>query len=191
MRPRFEHRFGWTAVVYVVVVLICWGFALCRGRSDRDYFAVRELKSNHRIVADDLRWPSSLAGKLGFYLRDRAAIDGKYVIKTIPANSPVNAAVVSDRPTMNLPPTMQALVFPLASEARLIGLLDVDSAVVLIGQDPDTKATLSIPATVHAILCEQPKDQKEPACFPVLQVHVNQMASALKNLATLRLALRP
>jgi hypothetical protein len=188
-----DHPFALVAAGYAAVVVACWCWlwGWPAQPQDRDYVAARELVNNHRIVSGDLRRPATLAGSLGFYVATAASIEGKYVNTTKPSIMPgesVRTVALLDRPNMELPENMRAAAFPLPSGSRIIGMLEVGSPVVLVGQDTE-KVPVSIPATVHAIICGSTKSDTE-SCYPILRIPAEQSHVVMKNQAALHLALR-
>lgn len=191
MKGPLNHPFASVAVAYVGFVVFIWYYCWAAVAPAPDYVAAGQLVTNHRIVAGDLRRPDTVAQSLGFYMATRSSVEGKYV-KTKPAiihGQFVQTAALADKPDMQLPDKMRAVVFALPADSRLIGLLDVGSPVVLLGRDPDAKASLTINATVHAILCEPTKNDPK-GCNPVLRIPEDQIQIFIKNQAALRLAIR-
>jgi len=190
MRRALDRRFALMTLVYIGVVLLVWHWNWPEHVAAREYVAARELAHNHRIVSYDLRRPDGLATSLGFYMISNRLIEGRY-IKTnqpiMPGQS-ISPECLADEPDMQLPDKMRAVVFTLPSDSRLIGLLDVGSPVALLGQDPDSKAAVSIPALVHAILCE-PSSSDGKNCYPILRVSVDRIQFVTKNQSALRLVL--
>lgn len=180
-------RFFWLGATYVVAVMVVWLFAWPDQPPSRDYVAAVRMATNHRVVASELRRPASIAGTLGFYIKTTASIEGKYVKPKagILPGQPVNDAVLSDSPDMTLPNKTTAVVFPLTN-SKVTRLLDAGSPVVLFGQDPNSKAAVSIPATVHAILCD-PVGSETRTCYPILCIAENQAKFVLNYLAALKL----
>jgi outer membrane protein OmpA-like peptidoglycan-associated protein len=190
LRSPLDHPFLSVVVLYVGIVVFLWRCGWPNRAPDRDYVASRELVNNHRIVSGDLRRPDGLATSLGFYMAPKGSIEGKYLRSKQPImpGQSLNTLALADKPDMQLPDETHAVVFPLPSDSRLIGLLDVGSPVVLLGQDPDSKAAVAIYATVHAILCESTNSDTK-GCFPILRIPTDQTQFVTKNLGALRLAL--
>jgi hypothetical protein len=190
MKQWSDRRFVFVACVYVSLVVGAAFAHWPQGAEERDYIAARELPHNHRLAPEDLRAPASFAGSLGFYLRKRAAIVGKYVKPDpICEGDPVRISELADKPDMRLGANVGAVVFSLPADSHLDRLLDVGAPVVLLGQDPDTKAPVAKAAAVHAVLCE-PSDKSAPAaCFAVLEIAADTIGFVTKNAAALHLAL--
>jgi outer membrane protein OmpA-like peptidoglycan-associated protein len=200
LRATLNHPFALVAVIYIGLVFSLFVWRLGWSDPARDYVASRELVKNHRIVSGDItrpeaknatwRRPGVLAAWLGFYMSAVSSIEGKYVkaVQPIMPGESVSTVVLADKPDMELPDRMHAIAFPLPADSRLIGLLDAGSPVVLLGQDPDSKAAVSVRATVHAVLCE-PTNSDAKNCFPILQIPADQSQFVAKNQAALRVAL--
>jgi len=187
-----DRPFGFVAVVYLVAVavLLSWRYGCFNSPPAPDYVSARELASNHRIVAADLQRPSSFAGSLGFYLAPKASIVGKYISvkSSIGPHKPIAVSALADKPDMQLPDKMQAIAFPLPAGSFPLSMLDVGTTVLLLGKDADTKVSIPVMATVHAILCEVKKADTEN-CYPVLRIPADKSDSVTKNQLSFHIAL--
>jgi hypothetical protein len=190
VRPIADRPFGFVAVVYFAAVLLYWHHGWLDNSPDRNYVAARELVSNHRIVAADLQRPHSFATSLGFYLAPKASIVGKYVkIKpSIGFHKPITDSALADKPDMQLPDKIQAVAFPLPVGSFPVSMLDVDTAVLLLGKDAEAKSSISVTATVHAIICEVKKADTE-SCYPVLRISADKSELVTKNQSSFHIAL--
>ena len=188
VRAEIGHPFGSMALVYIGFVFFILYYNWSTHVSGREYVAAHKLVYNHRIVSGDLQRPSGLATSLGFYLPARASLVSKYVMEPIEPGQPVSVTMLADKPDMQLPEKMGAVVFALPPDSHLLLLLDVGSPVVLLGQDPNSKAAVHIEALVHAILCETKRTDAKN-CYPILRIPANQIEFVTKNQASLRLAL--
>jgi hypothetical protein len=186
-----NRPFATTGVGYIVLVLIIWWWWPATDTVSSYYVAARKLVNNHRIVSADLRRPAALANSLGFYIAPAASIEGRYIktARPILPGQPIFPIELIDKPDMQLPNKMAAIVFPLPAESRVIGLLEVDSPVLLLGQESQP-TPIAIRATVHAILCDKDNSYLKN-CYPILRVDAAQIQFVTKNLATLRLVLEP
>jgi hypothetical protein len=119
-----------------------------------------------------------------------ATLEGRYLKQSIKRGERLSAAILDDRPSLRFSDSFRAIAFPLQTGSIPIDLIDVDSPIVLLGRDPDSKCPIAVSAVVHAIVCEQ-KPGNAPNCYPILRVPTDKSQMVVKNQSALHLALPP
>jgi len=195
MKSNFEERrdrilnarFFWLALIYTVLVALVWNFAWRGQPPTRHYVAVVEIKPNHRVTASDLRRPPGLVGELGFYMKPTGELDGKYLRwhQSILPGETVAENMLSERPDMQLPDKTNAVT--ISTDSKLIGLVDAGSPVLLYAVVPEGKSAVSIPATIHAILCDVASNDPK-TCHFVVRFPEDQKELVFRNISTLKIA---
>jgi hypothetical protein len=185
MRFFRDHPYGLVAAFYGFVVFAAAGLLQFFPPAQRDYVATRKLNPNHRIVAGDFRRPDVFLASLGFYLPSASSLEGRYVRETaIEPNGSIDLAKLDERPDLVMPQACQALILPLPAETGLVATINADSSVIVIGAD-DEKGAVSLPAKVHAILCDARKGDTQ-ACRAVLRIPSNLTLKLPKDSGGLR-----
>jgi hypothetical protein len=144
-RVIVTYRYGAAAFVYAVFVLL--GSVGTQRHPEGSYIAAATLVKDHRITSGDLRRPSRWPFAAGWYLPDRSAMEGKYLVSgPINACQDVAPSSVQVAPDFQIESDLKLVVLPLPAGSQLPRILDAGSIVELLSSkkpEPENTAPSS------------------------------------------------
>lgn len=141
-----SYRYGIAVFGYAIVVLL--GSIATRRHAEGRFAAAATLVPNHRITTGDVRRPFEQPFASGWYLPDRNAMEGKYVVAG-PINACAEIPPASVEASPNLQPSvgLKLVALPLPAGSQLSRILDSGSVVeVVSSQDPEADQAAPDPA---------------------------------------------
>jgi len=175
-------------VTYLALVFMIARFWTAQGESEHQYVASKKLIKNRRLMPGDIKEPPSGPGRWGWFLPNREALEGKYVINDIPQANVISIDNLGTSPDMKLDDSLRPLIFSLETQPQLAQFLNAESTVDVLGIDPNP---LAQDLKVHAVVCESPAhaDKNTGTCYAILAMSLKQEATVNSKKEKLRLVL--
>ena len=188
LRTVFSSALPWTIVIYIVAMLLAWGFGFPPGSEHVEFVAHRDLQQNHRIVEGDIdeaSWPQRFFSPT---LATRDDFIGRYAATLVPAKARLEVEKTLRGPRLN-PNAQNAIVWVSLAELPPadVATLDVQGKLDVCYVDGDEQCA---PYTVEAIACTG-KDPEAATCSAGIQIPTDKLKLLLKMLDKAQVAAKP